>query len=77
MAILRNSNLTLQQWRAKSTHVIQATSPKNLDTMNQLEEQLTDHIFSNKVEVGKLKEQINYLEEFVTNLKRVDPSMSK
>ena len=77
MRILRNSNLTLQQWRAKSTHVIQTTSPKNLDTMNKLEDQLTDHIFSNKVEIGKLKEQIDYLEEFVTNLNRADPHMSK
>ena len=70
-------NLTLQQWRAKSTHIIQKIIPTNMDTMNQLEYQLTDHIYSNKVEIGKLKEQIDYLEEFVTNLKRADPQMSK
>ena len=69
--------MTLQQWRAKSTHVIPTTSPKNRDTMNQLEDQLKDHIFSNKVDIGKLKKQIDYLEEFVTNLKRADPHMSK
>ena len=47
MRILRNSNLTHQQWHAKPSHVIQRISLKNLDTMSQLEDQFTDHFFSN------------------------------